>query len=285
MHAIKTFSTAARTENTRPMSCPSCGSSRRGEIWRAEGFAFVRCRGCGLLRQDPQPVPEAVAARYDEAYLAYETGNHFRFRDLEFEAFRDAGIVLRPGSSFLDVGCATGALIARLRERGIETRGVEFCAETSRYARDVFGLDVFTGRLEDAPLADSRYDLVHAAHLIEHLNDPRSFLSRARRLIKPGGELVLTTPNEASFQGRLMKGHWRSAIRDHLYLFSPKTLKMLLDSEGFSVVRIATWGGWPAGMKPAFLKTSLDVAVKPVGLGDVMIVRSRVKVDPCHEHR
>ncbi len=277
MGAIKTFSTAPRPEATRSVACPACGSGRKRETWDSGDFAFVRCATCGLLRQDPQPEPEAIAARYDASYLEYEIGNQFAFRDLELRAFRDVGFGPRPGSSFLDVGCATGALLAFLRDAGVDAKGVEIGAENAAYARDHFGLDVFTGRLEDAPYADACFDVVHAAHLIEHLNDPRGFLERARALLKPGGELVLTTPNEASFQGRLLRGRWRSAIRDHLFLFSPDTLARLADRAGFAPIKRATWGGWPAGMKPAFFKGFLDRAVKPLGIGDVMIARFRLR--------
>jgi len=78
-----------------------------------------------------------------------------------------------------------------------------------------------------------------------------------------------------------MGSSWRSAIRDHLFLFSKRTLAKALASAGFSVDYTGTWGGWPAGMPPAFLKRPLDGAAKRLGWGDVMVVRATLSRQPA----
>jgi len=146
------------------------------------------------------------------------------------------------------------------------------------YARTTFGLEVAEGTIETAGLPAGYFDAVVATHLIEHLNDPRSFLKEARRAMRPDGRLYLVTPNADGFQAVLKGSKWRSAIRDHLYLFSVRTLGALLLSEGFDVEYSGTWGGWPAGMRPVFLKKPVDVAAKRLGWGDVMVVRAGIDV-------
>jgi hypothetical protein len=72
-----------------------------------------------------------------------------------------------------------------------------------------------------------------------------------------------------------MGSRWRSAIFDHLYLFSVKTFKSILNKSGFTVEGIYTWGGIASGLAPAWIKCIVDIAAKKTGTGDVMIARAR----------
>jgi Methylase involved in ubiquinone/menaquinone biosynthesis len=251
----------------------------------------VRCRSCGLLQQNPQSEPAAIAARYDEAYLRYEEEHQYAYRDLELLALRDLGVggneapataslfaaakARGLGPRVLDVGCATGALLAALRDRGWEPQGVEISGAQARYGEERHGLPIFAGRLEDARFPDSSFDLVHASHLIEHLNDPASFLDEASRVLAPEGLLVLTTPNADGLQARILGSRWRSAIYDHLYLFSRATLRSLLEKKGFEIEAVVTWGGWAAGLRPRFIKRPMDSLAKAWGFGDVVAMLAR----------
>jgi len=283
---LRTFATAPGPdpEPTRPAPCPLCGESGGADPWLAQGAIFVRCPSCGLRRQEPQPRLESVLARYDESYLRYETERHFAYRAIALKSLAEAGLspsdAATPGArrrAVVEVGCATGALLSAFSDAGWEARGVEVGAAMAAYARDTFGLDVFAGTVEEASLLPRHYDAAVATHLIEHLNDPRAFLGAVRRALRPEGSMYLVTPNVESLQGRLLGERWRSAIRDHLYLFSVRSLKALLRSEGFVPEYVGTWGGWPAGMRPAWLMRPLAALAKRLGLGDVMVVRARLE--------
>jgi 2-polyprenyl-3-methyl-5-hydroxy-6-metoxy-1,4-benzoquinol methylase len=169
----------------------------------------------------------------------------------------------------LDVGCATGALLATFAEAGWDCLGLDACAPAVEYGRRRFGLDLRPTTLEDAGIGDERFDLVHASHLIEHLNEPLDFLRTVSGLVAPGGYFVITTPNIAGFQARLLGGAWRSAIYDHLCLFSIRTMRRMVEEVGAKVLHMVTWGGWAAGLRPAFIKRPLDALAKRAGLGDV----------------
>ena len=269
------------------MPCCLCGGDSFLPSWNCGAYAFVRCSSCGLVQQNPQSEPEAIAARYDEEYLRYEEAHQYAYRDLELLALADLGLDARSAPLFatadaegrrpaaLDVGCATGALLSALRERGWAPQGVEISDAQARYGENRHGLPIFAGRLENAHFPDSSFDLVHASHLIEHLNDPASFLDEVARVLSPGGLLILTTPNSDGFQARLFGKRWRSAIYDHLYLFSLRTLRALLDAKGFAVEREVTWGGWASGLRPAFIKGPMDALAKTQGWGDVMAILAR----------
>jgi len=278
---MKTFATAPRAEARLSRPCALCGGRRFEALWDCGGFGFVRCISCGLIQQNPQPLPEAVLARYDAAYRDYEIERQFDYAALEGKTLEDLGIedleadLKRRSASrprVVDAGCATGALLDRLRSRGWDCCGVEPCTEAAAYGRAHFGLDIRPLTLEKASLPAGSFDLVHASQLIEHLNEPGLFLDEARRILAPGGSLILATPNADGFQAHHFGAAWRSAINDHLYLFSLNTLKALLRAHGFEPLRWITWGGWAAGQRPRFLKKPLDWAAKRYGQGDVMAI-------------
>lgn len=239
-----------------------------------------------MVHMNPQPVAAEVARRYQEShgadYLSYELANEKTFLNLQELALGDAGfaalekdLLSKGRPAILDVGCATGALLEILRERGWETTGVEICTPAQEYAREVRKLDVRALPLEDQHFPGHTFDVVLASHLIEHLNDPCAFIQEVRRILLPGGYFLVTTPNIGGFQAKLFKNQWRSAIFDHLFLFSIKTLSRLLRRSGFAVVQVCTWGGLAAGTAPRALKQVFDRGAKRFGFGDVMLIKAR----------
>jgi predicted SAM-dependent methyltransferase len=150
-------------------------------------------------------------------------------------------------------------------------RGVEVSPYQARYAVCQRSLDVTTLPVEKAGFADASFDVVIASHVIEHLAGPTGFVKTVYRILKAGGSFFVTTPNIDGFQARLFGSRWRSAIFDHTYLFSIKTLRALLENHGFAVKKIATWGGLAAGCAPPLIKKAADRAVKLLGTGDVML--------------
>jgi 2-polyprenyl-3-methyl-5-hydroxy-6-metoxy-1,4-benzoquinol methylase len=275
----KTWSTPVSKQKSKLIPCNLCGGQRFVKALDCEGFSFVRCTQCGLLQSNPQVEKKEVSARYRELhgaeYLAYELENEGPFLALQELALGDVDFYSLPKGRVLDVGCATGALLQRLREQGWTVTGIELCGPSAKYARDVRGLNVLNSTLEDAHFPDLSFDVVLASHLIEHLNDPRSFVQESHRILRDGGYLFVTTPNSDGFQARLFGSRWRSAIFDHLYLFSKKTLGRLLREQGFAVEKTVTWGGLASGMGPKGLKVLADRWAKRFGFGDVMILRSR----------
>jgi 2-polyprenyl-3-methyl-5-hydroxy-6-metoxy-1,4-benzoquinol methylase len=270
-------------EKSRIIPCALCGNERFKPWFSCEGFFYVQCTRCGLVQMNPQPEASEISRRYREAhgedYLSYETANEAAFLRLQELALKDAGLEeleqITPGRRVLDIGCATGALLEKLRDRGWQPKGVEICTPSAEYARQRRGLDVSELPLEENRFPVGTFDLILASHLIEHLNDPASFVRETRRILAPGGRLILTTPNINGFQARIFRGRWRSAIFDHLYLFSVKTLSALLEQTGFAIERIVTWGGLAAGIAPAPVKRAADKAAKRFGAGDVMLIRAR----------
>ncbi|MBB6481982.1 class I SAM-dependent methyltransferase [Spirochaeta isovalerica] len=278
---MKTFSIVPENnEKSAEILCPVCGGAKFDSLWDCDGFSFKQCLSCGLLMQNPQPLFEALDKRYDEEYFRYEQENDQIFFELMLKGLSDIGFDSlysdrKDSMSFLDIGCATGVLVRHFQDRGWISRGVELCGPAAEWGSRERNIEIFSGTVEQASFEDNSFDVVHCSHLIEHLNDPSAFLDEVFRILKPGGRFICTTPNASGLQARLFKSKWRSAIADHMFLFSVKTLSGLLREKSFTVETVKTWGGLGRGYGPVLLKSILDYLAKKLNFGDVMIISSQ----------
>jgi 2-polyprenyl-3-methyl-5-hydroxy-6-metoxy-1,4-benzoquinol methylase len=139
------------------------------------------------------------------------------------------GYVGGPGRRVLDLGCRDGALSTAYLE-GNEVVGVdvdrEALAEAARRGLQTQWADL------DEPLAfpDASFDVVVAGELLEHIRSPRLLIEEARRVLRPGGTLVGSTPNGFRLKNRLRFAAGRHPEPDptHLHLFRPDDLRELL---------------------------------------------------------
>jgi SAM-dependent methyltransferase len=83
---------------------------------------------------------------------------------------------------------------------------------------------------------------VASFHVIEHVDSPRSFIAAAAEKLKPGGLLVIETPNIDSLPFKILKSRWRQFIPEHYYFFTPKTISRLLSDQGLRVQSHTTIG-------------------------------------------
>jgi ubiquinone/menaquinone biosynthesis C-methylase UbiE len=171
---------------------------------------------------------------------------------------------VQAGDAVLDVGCGAGELTAALLHAGTEPIGVDVAREALRRARErVPGADL---RLwapgEPLPLADASVDVVWAGEVVEHVADVAPWLSELRRVLRPGGTLLLTTPHHGpgtllslALSRRRFAEHFEPRS-DHLRFYSPRTLRALLDDLGFDVAELRCAGG-PPGLRTTILARAI----------------------------
>jgi 2-polyprenyl-3-methyl-5-hydroxy-6-metoxy-1,4-benzoquinol methylase len=139
----------------------------------------------------------------------------------------------------LDNGCGSGEILAKLRALGWDTVGIDPDPKAVEVARTTFGLNVYQGTLENTPLSEPDFDVIMMRHVVEHLPDPRETFKTCRQLLKPGGRLVVVTPNVESLTHRWLGKNWRGLESPrHLHLFSTKTLSDCATSAGFVVEEV-----------------------------------------------
>ena len=95
----------------------------------------------------------------------------------------------------LDVGSGNGLFLHQMKRLGGAVAGVELDGRAASVARAKFGLEVFEGPLEEATFPDEYFDAITMNHVIEHVLDPVGLLKECRRVLRPGGKLVVTTLN------------------------------------------------------------------------------------------
>jgi 2-polyprenyl-3-methyl-5-hydroxy-6-metoxy-1,4-benzoquinol methylase len=226
--------------------CHVCGSTGH-EVFLDQGnFQICRCTTCGLRFLFPQPTADEVQAYYDheyfsnadspsrgyDSYLA-EAANHratFRHR---------LRLIPTPatGTRLLDVGAAAGYFVEQARLKGWQAEGVEPSEWAAMYAQSELKQPVFQGTLADARFPPGSFDVMTLWEVIEHLADPRAFLTEAARVVRPSGFLILSTPDAGSGVARLLGRRWPgwAKVPEHLYFFDRVSLVRLLHETGFEV--------------------------------------------------
>lgn len=216
--------------------------------------------GCALVWLDPAPLPEELW----KAYTHYHTHTQHRpdkvprqatslFNRLcrmvlwpvwlsnglrkEARNMRLMGLDRRPPGTLLDVGCGGGRFLKRMQRRGWQVVGIDFDEQATRRVREKFGIETYTGDLVKAQFPEASYDAITMSHAIEHLLDPAATLRECMRILKPGGQLTIVTPNFESRACTLFGPSWRGwEPPRHLHLFSLGSLKQMLEDAGFEIL-------------------------------------------------
>jgi 2-polyprenyl-6-hydroxyphenyl methylase/3-demethylubiquinone-9 3-methyltransferase len=155
---------------------------------------------------------------------------------------------LRAGDRVLDLGCGDGVFAEVLVEGGTSVVAVDVAdAALRRARRRVPQLEARLAPIDDhLPLEDNTFELVWASEVIEHIADTARWLSEVRRVLAPGGRLLLTTPSH----GRLLVAlhgveRFSEPLGDHLHLYTRSSLSGVLREFGFDPVSVSAVGGSP----------------------------------------
>jgi len=240
--------------------------------------------GCGLIWLDPAPLAEDLHLAYQQYFThgnsdGIPTGAD-RLRDLLFRIYqltaaipaalvglqqsrRDLAMMYLgdlPAGKALDVGCGDGRFLNRLRKAGWAVDGVDFDAKAIATAKSKYGLDLRHGDLASAKFEAGTFDAVTLSHVIEHVPDPIALLGEVRRVLKPGGRIVITTPNGQSRGHREFQAHWfgLDAPR-HLHIFSPSSLSEAGRRTGFRILKAAS----TAASADVFIGASYSIRNSP----------------------
>lgn len=211
---------------------------------------MVRCRTCGLMRTNPRPTPETIGFYYPDDYGPYlgtqvppGAKSQDRFPLLrrlakQVFAFNTTYLPAMPPGRMLEIGCASGAFLHKMAKVGWQVEGIEFSPKAAEAAR-ALGYSVHTGSLESASGPQRPYDLVVGWMVLEHLHDPVLALRKLHDWARPGAMLAVSVPNAGSAQFRLFRDKWYPLhLPNHLYHFTPETVRAVLAKGGWEVSRI-----------------------------------------------
>lgn len=223
--------------------CPLCGNADIKKKYTDAQIPVWQC-DCGAVFLSPFPSTEKLKQMYGQDYYnswGLSSNNEAEPREMKKATFisrmRRISKFLKKGK-VLDVGCATGYFLEVASDAGWDVYGVEVSEFSSRLARNKFGYKIFNGTLEQARFADNTFDLITLSDLLEHIRDLDTFLGEVIRILKPNGLLMIVTPNVASLSRLLMGARWSHYKEEHLYYFSPATVKKLLEKNGLSTLLV-----------------------------------------------
>jgi len=230
-------------------ACPvGCTAPLTDTALRLREGPLRRCGGCGQL------LSSASAARYSETMAQFDD-SAFNLTTGRAQARRDtvarkrltrlAALLgrLPRDIRLCDVGCSRGQFVAAAIADGFSAEGVEPAPQIAQAARDA-GLPVRTGLLEDQQYSDASFDALTLFEVVEHLRAPLPLLAECRRVLKPGGILLISTGNAESWTAAAMGARWDyfDMARDggHISFFNPRSMALLAANAGFGVARIDT---------------------------------------------
>ncbi len=215
-------------------------------------FDVVRCQECGLMRTNPRPTAESMSFYYPDEYPPYAVPKGqaevspwmlkaFSFGlDFLFPKRKTFTTILpdiSPGRA-LEIGCASGSFMERLKLKGWRVDGLEFSQSAAEKARSL-GFDVKGVSLEKAEDPEYQYDLIVGWMVLEHLHDPLGALKKIYEWSTQEAYLAISVPNSAALEFKVFKEDWYALqLPAHLYHFTPKTLEKLLLLSGWNIQRV-----------------------------------------------
>lgn len=261
----------------------------RDRLYSAPGtWNLRRCpdAACGLVWLDPMPLKEglhkAYATYYTHAVLPDTFTYRFRqrikrgyaglaygysrrvplldrllaFPVLFLPWFREQTATThlmylrgeKPGK-LLEIGFGGAAFLIGMRELGWQVEGIDMDPQAVEKARRIYGLSVRQGELSEQRYPDASFDAITMSHVIEHVPDPIGLLRECRRILAPGGRLVITTPNTAALGHRKFGSAWVHLDPPrHLHLFSIVSLEESLRRAGFEDIGARSSMRWAGGV-------------------------------------
>jgi 2-polyprenyl-3-methyl-5-hydroxy-6-metoxy-1,4-benzoquinol methylase len=258
-------SAAPPADHFETVACYLCGERGFTPFLSAEDdltgkpgrFQFVTCRGCGLRYQNPRLSVEHVSAYYDDEYIAHRKKSDWGVltsffnwvmdrHDRQKDAIVSRYLSLGRESRVLDVGCAVGTFLQKMRSRyGAHVAGVDFKDLSSHPS--LHGVDFRCGLFYEQDFAAERFDLITMWHFLEHDYDPARTLTTARDLMATNGRLVIEVPRLDSLTFRLFGDRWPGLqAPQHTALYDRHTLLAMVDRAGLEVVDYLPYGAFPA---------------------------------------
>jgi 2-polyprenyl-3-methyl-5-hydroxy-6-metoxy-1,4-benzoquinol methylase len=142
----------------------------------------------------------------------------------------------------LDIGCGLDFFLDAIKPFCNEVYGEEISEFEARFVRKRLGINVFQGALTDLNLPAEYFDTITMWELLEHVSDPASYLKEVHRILRKGGLVAISTPNFNGFTSKIAKEKWLVINPpEHLFYFTPHTLKKMLEKTGFIIIEIKTY--------------------------------------------
>ena len=207
-------------------------------------FQVVKCKKCGLLRQNPRLAWDSLSQYYQADYIAYSLESEEK-RSLSrlikrYGVWKKVRVIkkYKKFGKLLDIGCGSGQFLEEAtRSTKWDLSAIEPNLNAARFVREKLSIDVQVTRFEDISGFSHKYDIVTMWDVLEHFHHPGECLRKIYQLLNPEGMLVFSIPNLHSWDLRIFKENWIGYdLPRHLYFFDKKNLTEVLHETGFQIL-------------------------------------------------
>jgi len=243
------------------VNCPFCGSGD-SSIYERYGselqYTYVLCKNCSLVYQSPRPT-------YDQHFIDAAYASYYQFSESvnlddktliqhsSVEMFREEVENLlkydKVRTNVLDIGSAMGTFLYAARPHYKRAVGLDVSAQLAAFAEKNTGATVFLKQFNEFEYPE-KFSLIHMSHVIEHVPNPVEWLNKAKTMLEKGGVLVINVPNKFALGFRMQHFFYKLGLKkqfsstwsdparipDHLYEPTVKSMKLLLQNNGFEIL-------------------------------------------------
>ena len=233
-------------------SCPCCGSTHIQQRLNVNDYTVSRqifavwdCSGCTLRFTQGVPEPAEIGAYYQSDNYISHTDTKQGIINRLYHAVRKRTLRnkqkliervtgLQQGR-LLDIGAGTGAFLHTMQQTGWQIQGIEPDAAARQRAEELYALSLDSPEQLDT-LPSSFFDAVTLWHVLEHVHDIHGYIEHIKRVVKPGGKVVIAVPNYTSYDATIYGQYWAAYdVPRHLYHFSPLSMQRLLEKHRLSL--------------------------------------------------
>lgn len=236
-------------------TCPVCGSGNLSAVFSAKDhtvsgkyFEIIECRNCTVRFTQDVPGENAIDSYYQsESYISHSDTSMGLVNRL-YKMVRKLTLgqkrklverhTCQKKGALLDIGSGTGFFPAEMKKKGWQVTGLE----PGKAARD------FAHKYNEIELKDIKdlyqlspgcYDAITLWHVLEHVHDLRGYIEKFNDLLKNSGKLFVAVPNYTSHDAGVFREYWAAYdVPRHLYHFSPRGMKKLMEDGGLKIEKI-----------------------------------------------
>lgn len=216
-------------------TCPVCGAEDSDPIITLRGYTYWRCQVCEAAYLSPMPDIDVIKQLYQsESYFSgdgtvgyhdYVT-MHQALHPLFRRRLSTLSRLFPNKGRLLDFGCADGYFLEMARQQGWEIAGVEVSVTQAARAASQLSIPVFSS-IEHFP--EASFDVITLWEVLEHLPQPVAELRKLKSRLRPGGTIMLSTPNAGFWKAIHTPGEWSNfSPPAHLILFTERALGIVL---------------------------------------------------------
>ncbi len=206
---------------------------------KREHYQIVACEKCTLVRSSPIIDEGKLNTLYAESQFIFSEEAPYACRSYATLVRKLIDKYTSKVESLLEIGCSTGFFLEKVLEMGItDVMGFEPSRDCYEHAQSHIKGRIINDIYKPDLLGDKKFDLICSFHVLDHVRDPKRTLSSMAEGLNPGGHVLFVCHDVESWSAKLLGDYSPIFDVEHIYLFSKKTIALLLESVGLDVVEL-----------------------------------------------